>query len=674
MKSNQKEPFVMVRDLEVQFRAKGKTFKAIKGVNFDVLKGETLGLVGESGSGKTTIGRAIMGIQPIHDGTVYLENNVIGGKLPNLNLMNKKILFKINNMQLNINSSIVALNNYLKSAKQTYYKYVENKDYNIKTNEIKEIQNQNYILKDGSNFYKKISTSDWSAKQFELVKALVNDNLKSLIGVIKLQKRLLRFIDNLSSYIPEIDKELELSIMKKQNDTMDLIMRTKTLNNQAYEYILKVEKIRRNFKTKGHYNSLKDFFNDLFTVLKEITLRCRQASKTFLTISDNQKMNVALSSSQKSRKKQIDIYNAEITATKIQIVSTLEKRISKLSNQEEQTIQQKELLSSYENTLEKVKVVNDEVIKERDIIEVYRWAKNDDEQPSIAYESIIELLEFLKLPSIDDVIAQSKFFVLQNRKSRREFKKKMQMIFQDPAASLNDRMAVGQIIGEGLENFPELYKNEEARSSYVEFYNNNLKDGQQSLSMDKVKDSDVKQFLILSILKEVGLLSEHLSRYPHEFSGGQRQRIGIARALVMKPEFVVADEPISALDVSIRAQVLNLLKLFQAKFDLTYIFVAHDLSVVKFIADRIAVIYHGEIVELAEANELFDNPMHPYTKSLLTAIPLPDPKQEKTKIHIDYNPEEVHFDYIFDVPEFVEITPGHFVLANTREYNALKKK
>ncbi|WP_338971835.1 oligopeptide ABC transporter ATP-binding protein OppF [Spiroplasma endosymbiont of Panorpa germanica] len=674
MKSNQKEPFVMVRDLEVQFRAKGKTFKAIKGVNFDVLKGETLGLVGESGSGKTTIGRAIMGIQPIHDGTVYLENNVIGGKLPNLNSMNKKILFKINNMQLNINSSIVALNNYLKYAKQTYYKYVENKNYNIKTNEIREFSNQNYILKDGTNFYKKISTSDYSAKQFELVKMLINDNLKSLISAIKLQKRLLRFIDNLSEYIPEIDKELELSIMKKQNDTLDLILQTKTLNNQVYENILKIEKIRRNFRIKGYYNSLTDFFNELFTVLKEVTLGCRQASKIFLTISDNQKMNVALSSSQKSRKKQIEIYNAEIQTPKNQVINTFEKRISKLSVDEEIDDAKKGLLESYKIALDSIKDSEDEIITNREVIETYRWAKNNDEQPNIEYSAIVELLEFLKLPSIDDVIKNSQFFVLQNRKSRREFKKKMQMIFQDPAASLNDRMAVGQIIGEGLENFPELYKNEEARSNYVEFYNNNLKEGQQSLSMEKVKDGDVKQFLILSILKEVGLLSEHLSRYPHEFSGGQRQRIGIARALVMRPEFVVADEPISALDVSIRAQVLNLLKLFQAKFNLTYIFVAHDLSVVKFIADRIAVIYHGEIVELAEANELFNNPMHPYTKSLLTAIPLPDPKQEKVKIHVEYNPEEVHADYIFDVPEFVEITPGHFVLANSREYKELKNK
>jgi len=148
----------------------------------------------------------------------------------------------------------------------------------------------------------------------------------------------------------------------------------------------------------------------------------------------------------------------------------------------------------------------------------------------------------------------------------------------------------------------------------------------------------------------VGMLPEHLSRYPHEFSGGQRQRIGIARALVMRPEFIVADEPISALDASIRAQVINLLTRFQKEYDLTYIFIAHDLSIVHFIADRIAVLYHGDIVELAPADTLFDHPLHPYTKSLLSAVPLPDPEQEKKKVHFVYNPQKEHHDYLVDFP------------------------
>jgi len=177
------------------------------------------------------------------------------------------------------------------------------------------------------------------------------------------------------------------------------------------------------------------------------------------------------------------------------------------------------------------------------------------------------------------------------------------------------------------------------------------------------------------MIEEVGLLPEHLTRYPHEFSGGQRQRIGLARAMVMEPELVVADEPISALDVSIRAQVLNLLKKFQAEQGVTYLFIAHDLSIVRFISDRIGVIYKGDIVEIAEAEELFDYPMHPYTRSLISAIPIPDPKLEKNKVLFTYDPS-VH-DYSEDKPEMVNIGNDHYVFGNKKEieeYKAIRAK
>ncbi|RKV66452.1 MAG: ABC transporter ATP-binding protein, partial [Streptococcus sp.] len=220
----------------------------------------------------------------------------------------------------------------------------------------------------------------------------------------------------------------------------------------------------------------------------------------------------------------------------------------------------------------------------------------------------------------------------KSRKESSEIIRKIQMIFQDPAASLNERATVDYIISEGLYNY-HLFENEEER-------------------IQKVKN----------IIHEVGLLSEHLTRYPHEFSGGQRQRIGIARALVMQPDFVIADEPISALDVSVRAQVLNLLKKFQKELGLTYLFIAHDLSVVRFISDRIAVIYKGVIVEVAETEELFNNPIHPYTKSLLSAVPIPDPILERKKVLKVYDPDQ--HDYSVEKPEMVEIKPGHFVWAN----------
>lgn len=230
----------------------------------------------------------------------------------------------------------------------------------------------------------------------------------------------------------------------------------------------------------------------------------------------------------------------------------------------------------------------------------------------------------------------------QSKADEAELIRKIQMIFQDPAASLNERATVDYIISEGLYNY-HLFGNEEDRQ-------------------EKVKN----------IIREVGLLAEHLTRYPHEFSGGQRQRIGIARALVMEPDFVIADEPISALDVSVRAQVLNLLKKFQKELGLTYLFIAHDLSVVRFISDRIAVIYKGVIVEVAETEELFNNPIHPYTQSLLSAVPIPDPILERKKVLKVYNPEQ--HDYSVDQPSMVEVRPGHYVWANKAEADRYKKE
>ena len=223
----------------------------------------------------------------------------------------------------------------------------------------------------------------------------------------------------------------------------------------------------------------------------------------------------------------------------------------------------------------------------------------------------------------------------------REVIRNIQMVFQDPAASLNERATVDYIISEGLYNF-HLFENEADRVKKVE-----------------------------NMIEAVGLLPEHLTRYPHEFSGGQRQRIGIARAMVMEPEMVVADEPISALDVSVRAQVLNLMKQFQREKDLTYLFIAHDLSVVRFISDRIGVIYKGRIVEIADAEELFNFPLHPYTHSLISAIPIPDPKLEKNKVLYTYDPS-IH-DYSVDKPEFVCIGHDHWVYGNKAEIEKAKE-
>ncbi len=217
----------------------------------------------------------------------------------------------------------------------------------------------------------------------------------------------------------------------------------------------------------------------------------------------------------------------------------------------------------------------------------------------------------------------------------REVTRRIQMIFQDPMASLNERAKVDYIVAEGLYSGGVKYTKAEREAK------------------------------VSKALSDVGLLPEFASRFPHEFSGGQRQRIGIARALIMEPEFIIADEPISALDVSIRAQVLNLMSELQRERGLTYLFISHDLSVMRFVCDRIAVLHKGVMVELAGCEQLFRHPLHPYTRALLSAVPMPDPRREKDKRIFVYDPS-MH-DYSTDKPVWAELESGHFVRGNQKE-------
>ncbi len=244
---------------------------------------------------------------------------------------------------------------------------------------------------------------------------------------------------------------------------------------------------------------------------------------------------------------------------------------------------------------------------------------------------------------LNEIENEYKYLIDDTKKFNEELKKakqtsitsQIQMIFQDPIASLNPRMTVRNIIAEGL---------------YIK----------------GIKDEAFITSEVNRVLELVGLLPEHANRYPHEFSGGQRQRIGIARAIIMKPELIIADEPVSALDVSIQAQVINLLNDLRDNLGLTILFIAHNLSVVKYFCDRIAVMYFGNLVELATSEELFAHPLHPYTKSLLSAVPHPDPNIEKNRKRIVYNAQTSH-DYSVDKPSMREISKGHFVYCNDKE-------
>ena len=284
---------------------------------------------------------------------------------------------------------------------------------------------------------------------------------------------------------------------------------------------------------------------------------------------------------------------------------------------------------------------NDIVAKNRTLIGEAKTAGRSVDKAYAA--SLVEDLKKEYAPKFD----RAKEDPVQMKALKKEFKNRcriaknsrlitqIQMIFQDPIASLDPRMTVRDIISEGL-------------------------------VIKGVTDQEYINEKVYEILEMVGLVREHADRYPHEFSGGQRQRIGIARAVIMQPEMIIADEPISALDVSIQAQVINLLNDLRDRLGLTILFIAHDLSVVKYFSDRIGVMYFGKMVELADSDELFKNPLHPYTKSLLSAIPLPDPVYEKQRTRIHYNAIAEH-DYSVSAPSFREITPGHFVYCNDEE-------
>ncbi len=255
---------------------------------------------------------------------------------------------------------------------------------------------------------------------------------------------------------------------------------------------------------------------------------------------------------------------------------------------------------------------------------------NDNDKSAILAEKRAALKSFIAEQKKQ--IASAKY---DNAHVDRDLITRIQMIFQDPIASLDPRMTVREIISEGL-------------------------------VIKGMKDKEKIDEMVYQVLETVGLVREHAGRYPHEFSGGQRQRIGVARSVIMKPELIIADEPVSALDVSIQAQVINLLNDLRHDLGITILFVAHDLSVVKYFSDRIGVMYFGKMVELADSDELFKHPLHPYTRSLLSAIPLPDPDYEKNRKRLTYVPLRDH-DYSVEQPTFREVSPNHFVLCSASE-------
>lgn len=324
------------------------------------------------------------------------------------------------------------------------------------------------------------------------------------------------------------------------------------------------------------------------------------------------------------------------------------RKIAKDINQQLKTASEDEKVSLSNKLADAKSKCDDVVAKNVEEIKKAKYDHKNCDKEFAAHQ--VELVKEKYAPSLENLDSKSdeeKAEIMEKYNEEIRLAKKdrimnkMQMIFQDPIASLDPRMTVHDIIAEGL-------------------------------VVRGIRDKKFIDKEVYRVLELVGLVPEHASRYPHEFSGGQRQRIGIARAIILNPQLIIADEPISALDVSIQAQVINLLNELRDKMGLTTLFIAHDLSVVKYFSDRIAVMYYGKIVEMASSDELFKNPLHPYTKSLLSAIPLPDPHYEKKRKRIIYNPFIDH-DYSIDKPQMREIKPGHLIYCNETEFELYKK-
>lgn len=377
---------------------------------------------------------------------------------------------------------------------------------------------------------------------------------------------------------------------------------------------------------------------------KATVQRLTEEKKAALAQLELEKAGLTESEVQEKTKAIEDAYKSQFE-TSLSVVNEAKKDKHFERHVDKDVIENFEKTDAYKEVVEKYDAMNAEI---KDQIKALETKLASIQDPKDQKEVSSEMVKLQKEIKLNAVRLKQDLSGLKYRLSHKNrlLMRRMQMIFQDPIASLNPRMTVKEIVAEGL--YINGFKNE------VEIDN-------------RVKDA----------LRTVGLLPEHASRYPHEFSGGQRQRIGIARALVVEPSFIIADEPISALDVSIRAQVINLLNDLREQKGITILFIAHDLSVVKYFTDRLAVMYFGKIVEMGDKNAIFNNPLHPYTKSLLESIPQPDPTYERTrKRRPRYIPKD-HHDYSVEKPTLREIEPDHFVLCNTEEfekYSEITKK
>lgn len=574
---------------------------AVDGVSFSVYDREVFGVVGESGCGKTTTGRTVMKLYSATEGTVKLNGDIISAGY-------KGIERQIEEVREEAKRKLIEIDKHAEAVQKI------------------EAQLEHDII-DAEYQLKKLQDAD--KEKLKTLKKPLDDY----------RNETYRIKNNYELEVAKVEHKHHLAVEKVNGTATNSV-------EEDYKHEVARNKLGLSRKLVGLKESAALEKDVIEKRIKDLNAKYDQI---FVDLENK--------------------YKPLIAEAESKIISKAEAKaqIKALTSEKKQAIS--ELKAAYKNNRAKLvkpnsanikKTINDEKAKQK--IEIAKLKENISELKSKAKEAIskvpdnktqgvdlgeltaeknrIKEWEKEEIDRLKEKITQYKN--VNKSKEALENSRKMQMIFQDPISSLNPRLTVEEIVGEGLV----------------------IKGGH---SQEEIKEK------VANMLEKVGLQASFATRYPHEFSGGQRQRIGIARALIMEPDFVIADEPISALDVSIRAQVLNLLHGLKDELGLTIMFIAHDLSVVRFFCDRIAVMYYGKVVELAEAEELFNNPMHPYTKSLLSAVPQPDPDYEKNRIKISYDPATAH-DYRHDKPSLKEVVPGHYVYINEAELEKIHQE
>lgn len=660
-----------VKNLKQYFKVgvggKKMVVKAVDGVSFDVYKREVFGLVGESGCGKTTTGRTIIKIYNATDGIVKFNGKIVGvglqgdlQRIRELRLNRKKeiiqhypvkkqiydlkeeteekvnvLLDEIRKVQFfqkqkesKINSVFVEFNNQIDLA---------NHRYDTKVNEAKRKEKEELD---------RLTERDLKAlfriynKTLELIKDKTKDKIKYIKSIqATKEEKDQKIQDILETEVFNINVAVE-KLIKSLNDIDPVI--TKEYEEQMRSHNKVKYMAKRNLKSvevKEKIQNVQKHYDELLAQYKAYF------DKEMAEITKNKpskdEINKTLNAAKEEADAKINELKQQIKALKAETAEKIKKiKADAKANPVRFEVDKAEIEKIKEKYAELIKQAKSEYRDHK----YYNKLKETPAEKAARLEKIkaakAAYLERIKGKSPDEVAHEKALYqaeieeIMKTKTNYANTMSKMQMVFQDPIASLNPRMIVKDIISEGL-----VIRGERNKAVIEEKVN--------------------------KILDMVGLIPDHATRYPHEFSGGQRQRIGIARALIVDPDFIIADEPISALDVSIQAQILNLLNDLKKELGLTILFIAHDLSVVKYFCDRIAVMYYGKIVELASSEELFQNPLHPYTKSLLSAIPQPDPIYEAKRVRVGYDPS-IH-NYTVDKPKLVEIKPGHFIYANEAE-------